>query len=78
MSRTSRSYPACHLGGDYATKFGRDGQFTNGVATSVRSGRFDPLNWAEAVKSTRQAKRCGTKRLRAYQKRDVRSLLDVL
>lgn len=78
MSRTNRNFPAQHAVASYAVKFGRDGQFSKGVASGVRNERYHLLNWVEAVASTPSAKRAGVKRLRAHQKRDTRAQFHAL
>lgn len=73
MSRTKRYFPTRLQGVEWATKYGRDGQFSPGLSIGWQHGRFACKCLLCCVASTPSTKRAVVKLRRAYEKKEARA-----
>lgn len=73
MSRTKRDFPVRYKGEDWASKYGRDGQYSPGLSIGWQHGRFACKCWLCCVGRTPSTKRAVVKLRRAYEKNEARA-----
>lgn len=73
MSRTKRDFPTCYKGEGWATKYGRDGQYSPGASDGWRNGRRSCRCWLCRVVATPNVKKSVSRQRRAYEKKEART-----